>query len=155
MIRPLTTEDAAIVAAISRRARTGAIAHYPDLHTPEEDLAFYRGEIESKSGCAWVDEPAADDATDDEPGAVVGFVIWRDAIIDHLYVEPSRQRSGIGTALLDLAVSAMGGPEVRLWTFQANARAVAFYTRAGFRIIEATDGSANEEKLPDYLLARP
>ncbi len=145
MIRPLAIGDAATAAAIARRARTEAIADYPDLHTTEEDLAFYRGEIAGKSGWAWVDEP----------GRVVGFVIWRDAFIDHLYVDPERQRSGIGTELLERAVAEMDGPEVRLWTFQANARAVAFYRRSGFRILEATDGSGNEERLPDYLLVRP
>ena len=145
MIRPLEIADAQTVAAIAREARTGAIAHYPDLHTPAEDLAFYRGEIASKSGWAWVEEP----------GRIVGFVIWRDAFIDHLYVDPGHQRSGIGTELLERAVAEMDGPEVRLWTFQANARAVAFYRRNGFRILEVTDGSGNEERLPDYLLVRP
>jgi ribosomal protein S18 acetylase RimI-like enzyme len=81
--------------------------------------------------------------------------IWRDAFIDHLYVDPERQRSGIGTELLERAVAEMDGPEVRLWTFQANYQAVAFYRRNGFRTLEATDGSGNEERLPDYLLVRP
>jgi putative acetyltransferase len=145
MIRPLDPADAESVAAISRRARMGAIAHFPDLHTAAEDVAFYRGEINAKSGWVWVDEP----------GRIVGFVIWRDPFIDHLYVDPGRQRSGIGAALLERVAVEMDGPEIRLWTFQANARAVAFYGRNGFRILDATDGSGNEERLPDYLLVRP
>ena len=100
MIRTLEIADAEAVAAIARRARTGAIPHFPDLHSPAEDLAFYRGEIDSKSGWAWVDEP----------GRIVGFVIRRDAFIDHLYVDPERQRSGIGTELLDRAVAEIDGP---------------------------------------------
>lgn len=145
MIRPLEIADAEAVAAIARRARIGAIPHFPDLHSPAEDLAFYRGEIDSKPGWAWVDEP----------GRIVGFVIRRDAFIDHLYVDPERQRSGIGAELLGRAVAEIDGPQVRLWTFQANTRAVAFYGRNGFRILEATEGSGNEERLPDFLFVRP
>jgi len=85
----------------------------------------------------------------------VGFVIWQDGFIDHLYVHPEYQRVGIGRRLLERAVADMPGPEVRLWTFQSNERAVAFYTRNGFRVLEATDGSGNEERLPDYLFVRP
>jgi ribosomal protein S18 acetylase RimI-like enzyme len=57
--------------------------------------------------------------------------------------------------MIERALAEMDGPEVRLWTFQANYRAVAFYRRNGFRTLETTDGSGNEERLPDYLLVRP
>jgi hypothetical protein len=39
--------------------------------------------------------------------------------------------------------------ELNLWTFQANAQARRFYERHGFRLIEMTDGSGNEERTPD------
>ena len=145
MIRRIEIADAEAVASIARAARFGAIPGLPDLHTLAEDRDFYRSQIESESGCVWVDDE----------GSIVGFVIWLGAFIDHLYVDPKDQRSGVGTRLLDAAVAEMGVPEVCLWTFQANERALAFYSTHGFRVREATDGSATEERLPDYLLVRP
>jgi ribosomal protein S18 acetylase RimI-like enzyme len=41
---------------------------------------------------------------------------------------------------------------VDLSTFQANARALAFYRREGFHEAERTDGSGTEEGLPDVRL---
>ena len=145
MIRRIEIGDAESIAPLARTARTGAIPRLPDLHTPAEDLAFYRSQIESASGLVWVDEQ----------GLVRAFVMWRDDLVEHLYVDTTRQREGIGTALLERAVAEMNVPEVRLWTFQENARAVAFYTKHGFRVLEQTDGWGNEEGLPDLLLGRP
>lgn len=42
-------------------------------------------------------------------------------------------------------------PELRLWTFQANAQAQRFYEKHGFQIERKTDGRDNEEKQPDVL----
>jgi putative acetyltransferase len=144
VIRPIVVGDAEAVAPLARAARLEAIPGLPDLHTPAEDLAFYRSEIGAKPGLVW----------EDESGGIAGFVIWDRDMVDHLYVTGSRQRSGVGTRLLEAAVAEMGVAEVRLWAFQGNARAVAFYARRGFSILEATDGSGNEERLPDYLLGR-
>jgi putative acetyltransferase len=42
-----------------------------------------------------------------------------------------------------------GNARLDLWTFQANAQARRFYEHRGFRLVELTDGSANEEETPD------
>ena len=39
----------------------------------------------------------------------------------------------------------------RLWVFQGNEGARRFYERQGLRLVELTDGSANEEREPDAL----
>jgi RimJ/RimL family protein N-acetyltransferase len=36
-----------------------------------------------------------------------------------------------------------------LWVFEQNERAAALYARAGFVVVERTDGLANEEHVPD------
>jgi ribosomal protein S18 acetylase RimI-like enzyme len=54
---------------------------------------------------------------------------------------------GIGRALVD-DVKAVE-PEISLWTFQANTRAIAFYRREGFAEAERTEGQRNDERLPD------
>ena len=40
---------------------------------------------------------------------------------------------------------------LRLWVFQRNEPAIAFYRARGFRETLRTDGSANEEREPDAL----
>jgi putative acetyltransferase len=144
VIRSIEVADADEVARIARRARFAAITGLADLHTAEEDRAFFRAEIGSKHGAVWVDDE----------GAIAGFALWHGQVLDHLYVHPDRQRAGIGTQLLDRAIALLGPGEVRLWTFQANARARAFYAARGFQVEKATDGSATEERLPDLLLVR-
>ncbi|GAB1619971.1 hypothetical protein AAOGI_00210 [Agarivorans albus] len=55
-----------------------------------------------------------------------------------------------GTALLREALARVGRP-CRLYTFQENRAARQFYEKQGFEAIEFTDGSANEENVPDVL----
>jgi hypothetical protein len=40
---------------------------------------------------------------------------------------------------------------LRLWVFQQNAGARAFYERRGFKLVRFTDGAGNEEHEPDAL----
>jgi len=56
---------------------------------------------------------------------------------------------GIGSLLLRCAKEEMD--EIRLWTFQRNAGARAFYQQHGFTAEEETDGADNEEREPDVL----
>ena len=54
-----------------------------------------------------------------------------------LYVDPHASGHGIGRRLLARAVASLaqsGRPDVRLWVFEANARARRLYERAGFRL---------------------
>ena len=44
---------------------------------------------------------------------------------------------------------------LELWTFQVNVGARRFYERHGFRAVELTDGSANEEHEPDVRYVWP
>jgi len=80
---------------------------------------------------------------------LVGIIAFREGWIDQLYVLPSAQGRGIGTALLDIAKSTFSPLE--LWTFQRNTQARRFYETRGFVLIMETDGSGNEEKEPDAL----
>ena len=53
-----------------------------------------------------------------------------------------------GRGLLGRAMSENPGG-LLLWAFVANGRAIAFYERAGFVELRRTDGSGNEEGVPD------
>ena len=138
-MRPIRSGDAEAVAILSRAARFDAIPNFPNLHTPAEDFAFYTQEIARSSGYV----------AEDSSGSIEGFVIWREDFIYHLYVDIAHQRNGIGSELLEKAIESMNASTVKLWTFQANVKAVSFYKKKGFIISDATDGE-NDEKLPDF-----
>jgi ribosomal protein S18 acetylase RimI-like enzyme len=70
--------------------------------------------------------------------------------IDQLYLHPRAVEQGIGSQFLQQAKKSLGSP-IRLYTFQANTGARRFYERHGFRPIQFSDGSGNEEHCPDVL----
>jgi GNAT superfamily N-acetyltransferase len=108
----------------------------PILHSRDEDRAFLAGLIGTHRVRVARHE-----------GAALGFLADRRGQIDALYLGPAARGKGIGKALLDEVKDRE--PEVGLWTFQANTRAVSFYLRAGFVEAERTDGQGNDERLPD------
>ncbi len=75
-----------------------------------------------------------------------GFLARHGSVVDALYLAPEGRGRGFGRGLL-AEVKVLG--LVQLWTFQANTRARAFYLREGFSELRFTDGSENDEKLPD------
>lgn len=137
-IRTAITSDAAVIAQIARVAREHAMPYLPNLHTPEQDLAFFTSEIGS-SDCrvALVD------------GQVVGFGCTRDGWLNHLYISPEFQSKGIGSVLLE----SFGSDIEQFWVFQKNLRARNFYLQRGFVEVQFTDGAANEESEPDVRFA--
>ena len=85
-----------------------------------------------------------------DDGEILGFVGLKDDVVSHLYVAPSRQSLGIGSALLDHA-KALRPDRLELWVFQKNEGARRFYERHGFRLVRLTGGADNMEKEPDAL----
>ncbi len=65
---------------------------------------------------------------------LVGVASWSPSEspveLNTLYFASSHQGRGLGRRLLD---EALGDSPAQLWAFEANARAIAFYERAGFR----------------------
>jgi len=70
--------------------------------------------------------------------------------INQLYVEAENVGKGYGSQLLERALSELKKP-IRLYTFQENRGARRFYERNGFRAVQFSGGSENEEKCPDVL----
>jgi len=136
-IRRADVRDADAVARLFRVVRSACLPFLPDLHTPDEDLWFFRNRAFAECE-VWV------------AGDFDGFIAFREGWVDHLYVRPECQRRGIGSALLAQATQTY--PLLRLWTFQRNETAIRFYSGRGFREIERTDGARNEEREPDMLM---
>jgi GNAT superfamily N-acetyltransferase len=137
-IRPAQPDDVAAVARLSRAVRQACLPYLPDLHTPEEDLWFFRNRVFPACD-VWV---AGSDA-------LVGFCAHRPGWIEHLYVDPAHQGLGLGCDFIAQAM--VKHAELRLWVFQKNDAAIRFYEARGFHLVEQTDGSCNAEKEPDAL----
>ena len=107
------------------------------MHTDEEVHEWFEGVVHS-SREVWVA------ASYDGP---VALLVLDGEWIDQLYVDPAFARRGVGGRLLDCAKERR--PEgLKLWTFQANARARRFYRGHGFVVVDST-GGVNEEGAPD------
>jgi len=139
---PAQPSDAPALAAIFTAARRDAMPWLPRLHTEAEDRRYIAEQVLGTSDVLVVRRP-------DGP---VGFLALRGGMVEHLYVRPDAQRGGVGTALVD-AAKELRPDGLRLWVFQRNEGARAFYARHGFTEIELTDGAGNEEREPDVLLA--
>src|SRR4029077_6302840 len=137
-IRRAEERDVEAVARLFREVRLACLPYLPDLHTPEEDAWFFRNRVFAECKVLLAEE------------TIDGFIAFRAGRVDRLYVRPQCQRGGIGTALLARAMQE--GSPLRLWVFQRNTAAIAFYLARGLREIERTDGSGNEEREPDILM---
>jgi GNAT superfamily N-acetyltransferase len=136
VLRRATPNDADAIAEVLTAARA-AQPWFPQIHTPQENRRFVGDRLLPEHD-TWVVE---------DDGRVVAFAAIRGDVLDHLFVHPDAQRSGIGTALLEHAQSLL--PDgFSLWTHQAS-EACAFYEARGLVAVELTDGSTTMEKLPD------
>lgn len=144
MLRRLALSDMGAAARVHRMAFDQAMPSLVGLHTPDEDLWFYRERI---FGTCSVWGRFDDDL-------LTGIIALRDGWVEQLYVLPAAQCRGVGTDLLEVAEQ--GCERLELWTFQRNARSRRFYEARGFTLVEQTDGARNEEKEPDarYLWTR-
>ena len=137
-LRPARPTDAGAVGDILS-GFTDATDWMPRLHTRAEDLA-HAGRLIDRG---WV-------TVAEEAGRVLGFLARDGEEVVALFVAPAGQGRGMGKALLDAAKADC--PRLALWTFQANTPARRFYRREGFHETDQTDGSANDEGLPDVHL---
>ncbi len=143
IVRPAGAGDAAALARLHRLTMRISLPFLPELHSPQEDLSFF-AEVLLPQNTVWLAE---------EGGQVLGYIAYRPGWIAHLYIHPDHQGRSIGPRLLEHALA--DGAERRLWTFQRNARARAFYEARGFRLERLTDGADNEEREPDALYFWP
>ena len=135
MIRRATSDDADALGGLFVRARD-RMAYLPRI--PDDDRPKLGGWIVERHE-VWVSQ---------EDDVIAAFAGLSPGWLDHLYVEPALQGRGLGGALLDHA-QARQPQGLQLWVFQKNEGARRFYERHGFRLVELTDGSGNQEREPD------
>jgi GNAT superfamily N-acetyltransferase len=135
-IRPARPDDLELLLTIQREAAVDAFAHiFPqDLYPfPTDDIrevwraALFDPEVELYLGEAG-GEPAGSVSVDDE-------------FLRTLYVVPSHQGTGLGSALHDFALErlrARGCSTARLWTLEENWAARRFYERRGWELTDET-----------------
>lgn len=139
LYRAATPEDAQAIAVLFRHTRQTCLPYLPVLYSANDDVEFFSSHVLPEDA-VWVAERAA---------RIVGFCAFGNGWLNHLYVHPSYQGLGIGGALLRIAMQSNAA--LTLWVFQQNAQAIRFYESHGFRLVEKTDGSKNEERVPDAL----
>ena len=138
-IRRARSTEPEAVASVFRRSRQAFLPYLPDLHTFEEDKAYFRN-IVFRDCDVWVA---------DEQQLVVGFCAFKQGWVEHLYLLHGYTGRGIGRKLIAKAQDHFD--HLQLWVFQANVDAIAFYERNGFVRIRETDGTDCQEKMPDAL----
>jgi ribosomal protein S18 acetylase RimI-like enzyme len=109
-----------------------------DIHDFEDHLNFLKNVL--------VNENKVFLAIDGDAVKVVGILAVAGNELNQLYIHTDYQGIGIGSRLLELAKELSGG-KLRLFTFEVNKGAQAFYEKHGFKIIGR--GFENEENLPD------
>ncbi len=145
VLRPVTAEDLPAIAELHIRVRAASYPSMPHgIHPDHEARAWVAG-WDLATYDVWVAEVG---------GELAGYARSDREWLDDLYVEPHRQGSGVGSALLDL-VKAQRPTGFCLWVFESNEPARAFYRARDLVELERTDGSANEEKAPDIRMAWP
>jgi GNAT superfamily N-acetyltransferase len=140
-LRTATADDACLLAGIHCDARAAAMPWLPVLHSMDETVAWMASAVLAQQQVFIALQS----------GAGVGFVALSPGWVEQLYVAPPCWRTGAGSALLQQAKRHLSGG-FRLWTFERNAMARAFYRKHGLIEIRTTDGQDNEEKEPDVLL---
>lgn len=137
-LRPFTGADIGALGKLYGAARA-SMRLFDDPYTTGEHTAYIAG---LTIGCQIM--------VAEHNGTLAGFLSHTRGLISHLFAHPDHQGCGVGSALLDDAITHYG-PPLHLWCFEANGRARALYESRGFVMTERTDGTANEEGLPDLL----
>lgn len=136
-IRRAESRDIPVVVRIFNASRKHSLPYLPHIHSAEEDLEYFQNRVFASQEVFLAEEE----------GRTIGFIAFDKDWLHHLYLLPEAQGRKVGAFLLRIAQK--NSRRLQLWLFRRNRRAIQFYERHGFRLIEETDGAGNEEKEPD------
>lgn len=141
-IERATSADAIEVAELYLASRADALPDLRRVHSDEAVRVWIRT-VMLAQGETWIAR---------RDGRILGFVTLDGEELVQLYLRPGEYRRGLGSMLLAKAKDRSPG-RLYLFTFERNTRARAFYEAHGFRIVDRSDGSRNEEGEPDIRYA--
>jgi len=142
ILRAVTDADAEQLAEIFLTSRKTAMPWLAQPHTDDETRSWHLNVL----------VPRGTVVVAERHGNVVGFAEPSDGWLHALYIAPSAQGSGVGSALFEHSMT-LQPSGFDLWVFQRNTRALDFYARYGCAEVRRTDGSENQEHEPDILAA--
>lgn len=142
LIRGATAADAAEIADVHLISRRARMPYLPDLHSAADVRTYFATSVLPSSTVLV--------ATSGE--RIIGFAAVSGDSLDHLYVRPEHLRTGVGSRLLE-QVKLVSPKGLRLYVFQRNHQARAFYRRHGFVVSSFASGQDNEEKEPDLVMS--
>lgn len=151
---PATLSDEVPTIRRARSEEADAIAevYLSSFKTAMPAVRLAHSDAEVRAWFASVVTPEQETWVAEKGGAVIGLLVLTDGWVDQLYVAPGLQRAGLGSRFIALAKERQP-TGLELWAFQVNRPARAFYEKHGFREVESTDGSGNEEREPDVRYA--
>lgn len=134
-IRPETLDDVETVVAMHIRTwQTAYRGMLPDEVLDSLDQAEW---VQRRLTTPW-DDPDLHALVAEVDGEIVGFVRFgperqnEDAgEIYAIYVDPAYWGTGVGDALMRIALETLPHKEIRLWVLERNSRALSFYARYG------------------------
>jgi ribosomal protein S18 acetylase RimI-like enzyme len=126
VVRPIREDEVPAVITLWHETKLDAYPYLPleQSRTIEQDSWFFRERILPGSS-VWL-------AVRD--GVIAGFLALQGSYIDRLYVHPSRQGQGAGSALMAKAKE-LSPTGLELHTHQQNEQARRFYERREFRAV--------------------
>ncbi|MDX1416280.1 MAG: GNAT family N-acetyltransferase [Candidatus Promineifilaceae bacterium] len=129
IIRPYQDSDRAQVVSIWRASKRKAFPYVEvqQQYTHAQDDHYFRSVI-ARNCEVWLAE---------DDGQIVGMMALEGDLIDQLFVAPSAQGQGAGTALLNKAAE-LSPERLRAYTFQKNHAARQFFEKHGFLIVGAS-----------------
>jgi GNAT superfamily N-acetyltransferase len=136
VIRAARRDEVDTLLAIQRDAAVPAFAHVFD-----QELHPFPSETIRESWHEALDEPEIETYVAEVDGEAVGSVSIGGEFLRTLYVLPSHQAKGVGSALHDFALErlrAHGVELAKLWTLEENWAARRFYERRGWTLTSET-----------------
>ena len=142
-IRPATPQDASRVAEII--VFNNRLNYFPIFE--DEGFSFGTVQVVPLANEFLSDPERVEHTWVYDDGVVKGMMTAARGEIEKLYVEPAFQNQGIGSALLEYALSTLGARW--LWALEKNEGALRFYARHGFA---PTGERKLEDGTPEYLV---
>jgi GNAT superfamily N-acetyltransferase len=158
-----TSQHAAALAALARRTFAETFTHYPPLH-----LAAFLAQYTPEYFASLIAEPVQRVWIVEDEGRAIGYAHAGPCGLPHpdvtpncgelkrLYIRQGAQGGGLGSTLLNEALTWLSAPGRTLWVgvFSENYGAQRLYARQGFEKVGEYDFIVGETRDREFILRR-